>query len=74
MVIVKLNLSLIKLVNKKKLELNIQGPKTLNEVLNEIGLSQNDIGMVLKNGRWAPLDCLIEENDTVQLFPHLEGG
>jgi len=30
--------------------------------------------MVLKNGKWAPLDCIIEQNDEVQLFPHLEGG
>lgn len=74
MVYIKLNLSLIKLINKKELELNIQCTSTLKEVLDEIGLSYSEIGMVLKNGRWAPLDCVIEENDTVQLFPHLEGG
>lgn len=74
MVCIKLNLTLIELANKKEFDLNIQVPKTLNEVLHEIGLSQSDLGMVLKNGRWAPFDCVIEENDIVQLFPHLEGG
>lgn len=74
MVYIKLNLTLIKLINKKEFELNIQDSRTLNEVLGEIGLCQSDIGMVLKNGRWAPPDCVIEENDVVQLFPHLEGG
>ena len=74
MVHIKLNLKLIKLVDKKELELNIQGSKCLNYILDEIGLDISEIGMVLRNGRWAPMDCLIEENDTVQLFPHLEGG
>lgn len=72
--IVKLNLTLVKLVGKKEFKLNIKGSKALNEILDEINLSKNDIGMVIKNDRWAPLDCLVEENDVVQLFPHLEGG
>ena len=74
MVHIKLNLTLIKLINKKELEINIHGSKALGEVLEEIGLDISEIGMVLKNGRWAPHECVIEENDTVQLFPHLEGG
>lgn len=74
MVHIKLNLTLIKLINKKELEINIKGSKALKEVLDEIGLDISEIGMILKNGRWAPLDCVIEENDIVQLFPHLEGG
>jgi sulfur carrier protein ThiS len=72
--IVKLNLTLIKLVGKKEFELKIHGSKTLNEILIEIGLPNKEIGMAIKNNRWVPLDCIIEENDVVQLFPHLEGG
>lgn len=74
MVHIKLNLTLIKIIGKKEINLELDSSKKLNDVLHEIGLSQNEIGMVIRNGRWAPLDCIIEENDVVQLFPHLEGG
>lgn len=72
--IVKLNLSLIKISGKKEFEVSFKGSRSLTEVLNEVGLSKKDIGLVIKNDRWAPLDCIIDENDVVQLFPHLEGG
>jgi len=74
MVTIKLNLNLIKSVGKKELSLNINGPKPLKYLLDEIGLSQKSIGMIIKNNKWAPLDCIIDENDEVQIFPHLEGG
>ena len=74
MVNIKLNLTLIKIIGKKEINLELESSMTLNDVLDEIGLSHDDIGMVLRNGRWAPLDCIVEENDVVQLFPHLEGG
>lgn len=74
MVHIKLNLTLIKITGKKEINLEIESSRKLNDVLNEIGLSHDDIGMVLRNGRWAPLDCIVEENDVFQLFPHLEGG
>lgn len=74
MITVKLNLTLINIIGKKFIELDVQSPKKLTEIISEIGLLQSDVGMVLKNNRWAPMDCMIEENDVIQLFPHLEGG
>lgn len=74
MVNIKLNLTLIKIIGKKEINLELEDSKTLNEVLDEVGLSYDYIGMVILNGRWAPLDCIIEKDDVVQLFPHLEGG
>lgn len=72
--IIKLNLTLVNLAGNKEFILSIQGSMALTDVLDEINLSKNDIGMIIKNDRWAPLECLVEENDVVQLFPHLEGG
>lgn len=71
---IKLNLTLVDIVNKKEITLNFEGSKLLKEILYEIGLSEDHIGMALKNGRWSPIDCLVEETDTLELFPHLEGG
>lgn len=74
MVTIKLNLTLVKNADEKELYLNITQPRTLKSILEEIGLSKEEIGVVIKNKRWSPIDCIIEENDEVQLFPHLEGG
>lgn len=74
MVTLKLNLTLIDIIGKKEIKLNLKNSRTLLDILDEISLPHDEIGMVLKNGKWAPLDCIIEQNDEVQLFPHLEGG
>ena len=74
MVTLKLNLTLIDIIGKKEIKLNLKNSRSLFDILDEIGLPHDEIGMVLKNGRWAPLDCIIEQKDEVQLFPHLEGG
>lgn len=74
MVTLKLNLTLIDIIGKKEIKLNLKNSRTLLDILDEISLPPDEIGMVLKNGKWAPLNCTIEQNDEVQLFPHLEGG
>ncbi len=74
MVTLKLNLTLIDITGKKEIKLNLENSRTLLDILDEIGLPHDEIGMVLKNGKWVPLNCTIEQNDEVQLFPHLEGG
>ena len=74
MVTLKLNLTLINIIGKNEIKLNFSNSRNLLDILDEINLPHAEIGMVLKNGKWAPLDCIIEQNDEVQLFPHLEGG
>ncbi|WP_312815799.1 hypothetical protein [Sedimentibacter sp.] len=74
MITIKLNLTLIYIVGKKVIELDVKCPVSLHELISKVGLTQSDIGMIIKNGRWTPMDCIVEENDVIQLFPHLEGG
>ena len=60
MVTVKLNLTLIKSAGKKDFTINLKNPKPLKDVLYKIDLPLDEIGMVLKNGKWVTLDCIIE--------------
>lgn len=39
-----------------------------------LGLSEDEIGVVLVNGRHAPLDQLLHDRDTLALFPLVGGG
>lgn len=44
------------------------------EVIAEVGLSEQEIGIILVNGRHAALDARLEEGDTLSLFPLVGGG
>lgn len=71
---VHLNLTLIKYKNKKEFEVVIEQPAHLTDILCEAGIPPNEVGLVIKNGKWAPINCEVTDNDTIELFPHLSGG
>lgn len=74
MVTVRLNLALIKIAGSKEFEIPIENPSKLNVVLDNLGIEKSSVGIIIKNGRWAPLDCTIVEDDILDIFPHLDGG
>lgn len=74
MVEIEFNLMLIDLAGAKSAKLDIGGSIHLNELAGLVGLKEDDIGMLLINKKWAPLDCYVNDGDYVQLFPYLEGG
>jgi len=39
-----------------------------------LGLSEDEIGVVLVNGRHVPLDQVLHDGDTLALFPLVGGG
>jgi len=71
---IRLNLSLIEYTNKKEIKITLKEDKPLLEILNELGIPENQIGMVIKNGKWAPKSCSVSDDDVVELFPQLQGG
>ena len=71
---IRLNLTLIKYINKVEFTVTIGEAACLSDVLDEAGIPLSEVGMVIKNGKWASLDCKVTDNDTVELFPFLSGG
>jgi len=47
---------------------------TCREIIADVGLNEQEIGIVLVNGRHADLDANLAEGDTLSLFPLLGGG
>jgi sulfur-carrier protein len=43
-------------------------------VMLSLGLTEEEIGVVMINGRHATLDQLLHEGDTLSLFPLVGGG
>jgi len=43
-------------------------------IMRGLGLTEEEIGVVLVNGRHAALDHVLHEGDTLSLFPLVGGG
>ncbi len=44
------------------------------KIILELGLTEEEIGIILVNGRHASLDHLLQDGDTLSLFPLVGGG
>ncbi len=44
------------------------------EIVAELGLTDEELGIVLVNGRHCQLDQVLAEGDTLSLFPLVGGG
>lgn len=47
---------------------------SIDELLEEHGIPAGEVGMVSVNGCFAGRDCVLNDQDNVQLYPPLEGG
>lgn len=74
MIEIEYNLILVELTGKKRETMEIGEPIPLAQLEAKLGLTDDDVGMLLINGTWAPLDSVIKDGDFVQLYPNLEGG
>ena len=75
MAVVRLHLTLIEMAGgKKELAFNAQRPVSLTTILERLGVPQEEVGIIVRNRKRDAIDCLIEEGDTVELFPILSGG
>jgi len=44
------------------------------KIMFSLGLTEEEIGVVLVNGRHAPLDQVLQDGETLALFPLVGGG
>lgn len=47
---------------------------TCREIIADVGIGEQEIGIILINGRHASLDAPLQETDTLSLFPLVGGG
>ncbi len=74
MIEIEFNLNLAEQMGKKRQTLDISEPLSLSQLEAKLGLTVDDVGILLINEAWAPLDSIIKDGDVVQLYPHMEGG
>ena len=75
MAVVRLHLTLIEMAGgKKELTVDAQQPVLLTALLDELGVPQEEVGIIVRNRKQDAIDCMIQEGDVVELFPILSGG
>ena len=75
MATVRLNLTLIDMARgKKELVLTEQTPVSLKTILGRLGVPQEEVGIIVRNRKTDDIDCMIDKEDVVELFPILSGG
>lgn len=47
---------------------------TCRDIVLGLGLKEDEVGVVLVNGRHAGLDAALRDGDTLALFPQIGGG
>ncbi len=75
MAIVRLNLTLIEMAGgTKEVTVNEEKPVALTTILDGLGVPREEVGIIVKNRKMDDIDCMIDKEDVVELFPVLSGG
>jgi hypothetical protein len=75
MAVVRLHLTLIEMAGgKKELIVDARQPVLLTTLLADLGVPQEEVGIIVRNRKRDVIDCMIREEDVVELFPILSGG
>ena len=70
-----MHLTLIEMAGgKKELFVDAEKPVILTALLNQLGVPQEEVGIIVRNRRRDEIDCVIHDEDVVELFPILSGG
>jgi sulfur carrier protein ThiS len=74
MIEVEFNLNLALRMGKERQTFDIGESISLPQLEARLGLAAGEVGILLINKDWAPLDSIIKDGDLVQLYPFMEGG
>lgn len=74
MVSFRFHLYLQRYVGVKELKLRVDDNLKVEEILRRLGVPIEEVGIVVVNGKWQDLDYVLQEEDSVEVFPVYLGG
>ncbi|MCX5839015.1 MAG: hypothetical protein NTW71_10935 [Deltaproteobacteria bacterium] len=75
MAVIRLHLTLIEMAgDRKELTMDAHQPVLLTTLLDRLGVPQEEVGIIVRNRKRDEIDCVIHDEDVVELFPILSGG
>ena len=66
--------SLLKWVRNPRTHFNAEEKKSVTDLLKELGIPEDDVAIVMINGKRAHLQSPVYNTDSVKLFPLIGGG
>jgi molybdopterin converting factor small subunit len=54
--------------------MEIETPCSVVELAAKIGIPSKDIGLYIIDQKIWPKDTLVNDGDTIEFYPHIEGG
>jgi sulfur carrier protein ThiS len=70
----KIYASLLHWAKKPEIKLTLPNPQNLSALLPQLGIPEEEVAVVVRNGKQVKLDTVIVPGDTVSLFPVIDGG
>ena len=58
----------------KEMMIELGEDSTIKDIIEILNISREDAAILLVNGLGAELDKILEDNDTVSIFPPIGGG
>jgi len=59
---------------EKEMIMELPEGATTKDIIERLNILQKDAAILFINGRGAKLDKILEDNDTISIFPQLGGG
>ena len=59
---------------EKEQYIDVEEATTAKDIIEKIGVPIDDVAIIMINGRRVEMDSILEENDTLAIFPPVGGG
>ena len=66
--------TLKKAVDQDPIEVELEPGATIIELLTQLGIEQNDVGILVVNGKQATFAQKLQDNGHITIIPHIGGG
>lgn len=77
MIKIKANLFLKKYLGtegQKEIEVPLKEGYDVKALLFDLGIPEEEVGMIIVNGSWKDSNYIIRDGDTIEIYPHFLGG
>lgn len=64
----------LRINNEKEMLIDLPEGSTPKDIIKLLGITEEDAAIIMINGRSKDFNSIIEENDTVSIFPPVGGG
>ncbi|MFQ3620831.1 MAG: MoaD/ThiS family protein [Spirochaetales bacterium] len=73
-IVIKIFASLFRWVRESEVHLTLEGPTPIAKIIQQLGIPEEEVAVIIRNGKQVRFDIDVEPGDTISLFPVIDGG